>query len=205
MSAPEDQRALATFYEHQDLLLPHTGALIGPTNLDIGCGSGIASVIHAERLGTQPSLCDVIDIRHPRARAFPFRTMSGTAIPFADGAFASGYLQYILHHVPDRTGVRALLAEAARVAPTTVIVEEVIGPATDVARAKAFDRDMNEQLHPGVAMPVYDYFTPPELAQMLADVGRPVTHHSVVFSGNNENGFLETHVFAGRSNRTSSS
>jgi SAM-dependent methyltransferase len=194
-----DADPLATaFAAHQDLLLPHTARHIGRTNLDVGCGSGMASVIHAERLGSRPSLCDVIDIRHPRARALPFRLIAGPALPFAADAFDSSYLQYVLHHLPQPGDVAALIAECARVARAVVIVEEVRGPRTDVARAREFDHAMNAQLHPGVAMPVHAYATAEEIAAHLAAAGAPLACHVVVSEGTAENGFLETHVFAGR-------
>src|SRR5436190_13121317 len=66
----------AQFESHQELLLPHTAAHLGLRNIDVGCGSGVASVIHTARLGLSPTLSDVIDIRHPLARALPFRLIN---------------------------------------------------------------------------------------------------------------------------------
>ncbi len=44
MYSPTDQ-SLEEFYKHQELLLPYTSTWIGRTNLDIGCGTGLTSVI----------------------------------------------------------------------------------------------------------------------------------------------------------------
>ena len=195
---PAPDPSLDEFYRHQAILLPHTARHIGRRNLGVGCGSGITSAIHAERLGTLPTLCDVIDIRHERARAFPFRLLADAVLPFGERAFGSSYLQYVLHHIPDRAGVRGLLAEAARVGEAIVIVEEIAGARTDIGRAKAFDREVNAKLHPEIAMPVYDYCTANEVRHLLAAAGRPDIVHALVMEGSAENGFLETHVFVGR-------
>src|SRR5436190_9170784 len=66
---PAEDLLFAELERHQELLLPHTAAHLGLGNLDVGCGSGVASVIHTSRLGLSPTLSDVIDIRHPSARA----------------------------------------------------------------------------------------------------------------------------------------
>src|SRR5438477_10715922 len=126
----------AEFESHQELLLPHTAAHLGLRNLDVGCGSGVASVIHAARLGLSPTLSDVIDIRHPSARALPFRLSNAGVLPFEAKAFDSSYLQYVLHHISGADGMAALLNECSRVSATLVIVEEVTGPNTDIARAR---------------------------------------------------------------------
>jgi len=189
---------LAEFYRHQAMLLPHTGAHIGRSNLDVGCGSGITSVIHAEQLGTAPVLCDVIDIRHRRAQAFPFRLLQGADLPFPSRSFESSYLQYVLHHVPDEARVLALLRESARVSGAVVIVEEVVGARTDLVRARAFDQEVNALLHPGVAMPVFQYFPAGELKRLLAAARLAVSVHAEVSAGSQDNGFLETHVIVGR-------
>jgi len=68
--------------EQRQLLLPHTAAYLGPRNLDVGCGSAVASVIHAAQLGLSPTLSDVIDIRHAQARALPFRLINAGALSF---------------------------------------------------------------------------------------------------------------------------
>ncbi len=195
---PSPDPSLDEFYCHQDMLLPHTARHIGRSNLDIGCGSGITSVIHAERLGTLPTLCDVIDIRHERARALPFRLLAGAALPFGTRTFGSSYLQYVLHHIPDRAEVRRLIAEAARVSDAVVIVEEIAGTRTDIGRAKRFDSEVNARLHPDIAMPVFDYFAANEVRHLLAGAGRPDIVHALVAEGSAANGFLETHVFVGR-------
>jgi ubiquinone/menaquinone biosynthesis C-methylase UbiE len=190
---------LAELESHQQLLLPHTAMHVGPRNLDVGCGSGVASLVHAARLGLSPTLADVIDIRHAQARALPFRLISAGALPFAAEAFDSSYLQYVLHHLLGPDAIAALLIECARVSGRVVVVEEVMGPKTDIARARDFDREMNAHLHPGVAMPVFGYLSAGAVKAQLSAAGAPVVAHSVVSIGSDENGWLETHVFVGRS------
>ena len=71
MYSPADQ-SLDEFSKHQELLLPYTSTWIGRTNLDIGCGTGLTSVIHQQKLGSFPTICDIIDMRHVLARRCPF-------------------------------------------------------------------------------------------------------------------------------------
>jgi len=194
---PAEDLLFAELERHQELLLPHTAAHLGLRNLDVGCGSGVASVIHAARLGLSPTLSDMIDIRHPLARELPFRLINAGVLPFEAQAFDSSYLQYVLHHVSGADRMAALLKECSRVSGTLVIVEEVAGPNTDIARARAFDKDMNGHLHPGVLMPVFDYLSPDALRAQLSAAGAPPVGHAVVSMGSDENGWLETHVFVG--------
>lgn len=78
-----------------------------------------------------------------------------------------------------------------------VIVEEVTGPNTDIARAQAFDKDMNGHLHPGVLMPVFGYLSADAAKAQLSAAGAPPLAHAAVSMGSDENGRLETHVFVG--------
>jgi ubiquinone/menaquinone biosynthesis C-methylase UbiE len=186
----------AEFESHQELLLPHTAVHLGLRNLDVGCGSGVASVIHTARLGLSPTLSDVIDIRHPLARALPFRLINAGVLPFEAQDFDSSYLQYVLHHLPGAAAIAALLNESVRVSARLVIVEE--GPKTNIARARAFDSDMNGHLHPGVPMPVFGYLSADAVKAQLSAAGAPPVAHRVVSMGSGDNGWLETHVFVGR-------
>jgi ubiquinone/menaquinone biosynthesis C-methylase UbiE len=188
----------AEFESHQELLLPHTAVHLGLRNLDVGCGSGVASVIHTARLGLSPTLSDVIDIRHPLARALPFRLINAGVLPFEAQDFDSSYLQYVLHHLPGAAAIAALLNESVRVSARLVIVEEVTGPKTNIARARAFDSDMNGHLHPGVPMPVFGYLSADAVKAQLSAAGAPPVAHRVVSMGSGDNGWLETHVFVGR-------
>src|SRR3954464_12367783 len=105
------------------------------------------------------------------------------------------YLQYVLHHVSSADQIAALLKECSRVSATLVIVEEVAGPKTDIARARAFDKDMNGHLHPGAPMPVFGYLSAAAVNAQLSAAGAPPLAHAVVSMGSDENGWLETHVF----------
>src|SRR3954464_7660642 len=115
---PAEDLLFAELERHQELLLPHTAAHLGLRNLDVGCGSGVASVIHTARLGLSPTLSDVIDIRHPLARALPFRLINAGVLPFEAQDFDSSYLQYVLHHLPGAAEIAALLNECVRVSAT---------------------------------------------------------------------------------------
>src|SRR5689334_4112471 len=121
------QQSSEEFHKHQKLLLPFTSRYIGSTNLDIGCGNGITSVIHRQRLGIRPTLCDIADIRAGLARSMSFRSIDNGRLPFASKAFVSSYLQYVLHHLESSTRVMRLLGEAFRVSERVIIVEEIRG------------------------------------------------------------------------------
>src|SRR4051795_6868968 len=125
------------------------------------------------------ALSDVIDIRHPSALALPFRLINAGVLPFEAQAFDSSYLQYVLHHVSGADRIAALLKECSRVSATLVMVEEVTGPNTDIARARAFDKDMNGHLHPGVPMPVFGYLSADAVNAQLSAAGAPPLAHAV--------------------------
>jgi hypothetical protein len=71
MYSPADQ-SIEEFYKHQEVLLPHTSPYLEKTNVDIGCGTGLTSIIHQQQIGISPTICDVADFRHPLARSLPF-------------------------------------------------------------------------------------------------------------------------------------
>jgi hypothetical protein len=48
----------------------------------------------------------------------------------------SSYIQYILHHLQTSAAITKLLEEALRVSRRLIIVEEINGDRTDVARAR---------------------------------------------------------------------
>jgi len=181
--------------EHQEKLLPFTGPYIGKRNLDIGCGTGIPSLVHQEKLGIEPTLCDTRDIRDESATSFPFLRIEGNKLPFQDNSFDSSYIQYVLHHMPRQSDVVDVLLEAFRVSPRLVLVEEIRGERTDVSRAKKIDEAMNSIVHPNIPMPVREYFSVQELEALLNALGRKPIFHALVSGGTKENGFLEQHVF----------
>lgn len=179
---------------HQQMLLPFTRFHLDPNHLDIGCGNGMTSVFHQEELGGTPTLCDVADIRHEQAKLLPFELIADGHLPFEDGTFDAAYFQYVLHHVPEDQ-LPPLVAEAARVAPRIVIVEELIGDSTDPDAARDFDERMNAAIHPDVVMPVHRYYTSDELVSLLHGAGLGVFHKAMISPGDADNGFLETHLF----------
>ena len=157
MYSAADQ-SVQEFYKHQELLLPYTSRYLGQTNLDIGCGTGLTSVIHQNKLGISSTICDVVEIRHAFAKSLPFFLIPEDTLPFEDKSFDSGYIQYVLHHLQTSTAITRLLAEALRVSQRLIIVEEIKGDRTDVVRARQFDKDVNERIHPN--MPCMDIAQP---------------------------------------------
>lgn len=86
--------------------------------LDVGCGTGVL----AERVagagypvvGIDPSR-GMLHRLHERRPDIPRVVGDGTALPFADGAFAFTYCVAVLHHVAAPPAVRRTLEEMARV------------------------------------------------------------------------------------------
>jgi hypothetical protein len=63
MYSPADQ-SIDEFYKHREVLLPHTSSYLGTANLDIGCGTGLTSIVHRQKLDICPTIGDVVDFRH---------------------------------------------------------------------------------------------------------------------------------------------
>ena len=194
-SSISEQDVVASQRKQQETLLPFTRRHIGKQNLDIGCGLGIASVIHRERLGVSPVLCDVVDVRNELAQSLPFVTFNGLRLPFPDASFESSYIQYVLHHMASLGDAEQLLSEAFRVSKKVLVVEEIRGERTDVARAKAYDEAVNMRMHSSIPMPVRAYFSSEEMEALLVRLGHKVGSHEVINRGSNKNGFLEKHFF----------
>src|SRR3989338_2985573 len=174
---------LGKILQHQEMLLPYIRTYIGKRNLDIGCGTGIPSVTHQEKLGVSPTLCDSVDMRDELARHLPFKIIDHNKLPFPDKSFDTSYMQYVLHHTSSASDAAELLSEAFRVAPRVLLVEEICGERTDVARARRFDGWMNDFMHPGVPMPVHEYFFVEQLENEIKRIGHRVIYHAVVSLG----------------------
>ncbi len=190
MYSPQRQN-IDEFIKHQELILPVVQNYLSFNNLDIGCGNGITSVIHHEKLGINPTLCDVVDIRSEMARQFPFQLITDGNLPFTDRFFGSSYLQYVLHHIPSDK-VLTLLKEAGRVSERVVIVEEVRTDNTDLSVALDFDYKVNEMIHPNIHMQVYQYFSMEEIVGILHSIGRREIYTFNISSGTEENGWIDT-------------
>lgn len=91
--------------------------------LDYGSGTGLISRWLAQKVGVEPTLCDLVEYSN-RRREFPFVSMTDPFhIPEPDAAFDAVILLFALHHneYPDQTKV---LTEAARLAARRLIVIE---------------------------------------------------------------------------------
>ena len=194
MYSPADQ-SIEEFYKHQEVLLPYTSPYLGHTNLDIGCGTGLTSIIHQQKIGISPTICDVVDFRHVLAQSLPFYLIHDEKLPFDDKSFESSYIQYVLHHLQSLSQIVRLLAEALRVSQRVLIVEEIKGERTDVVRARQFDQEVNDKIHPGNTMPVYGYWTARGIVGFAVQLDGRLLFHRRISEGEEGNGFLETHIF----------
>jgi SAM-dependent methyltransferase len=129
-------------------LIPH-----GVSVLDVGCGDGVlGSVITSRR--PDISLVGAEVLIRPRSR-IPITTFDGLTLPFADRAVDVALLVDVVHHASDP---HRLLAEAARVASTAVIVKDHYLRGVLARRTLAFMDRVGNARH-GVATP-YHYWTP---------------------------------------------
>ena len=92
MYSPADQ-SLERFFKAPRIAFAIHVHQIGRTNLDIGCGTGLTSVIHQQKLGILPTICDVIDMRHVLARCLPSCLIHDDVLPFESNSFDSSYVQ----------------------------------------------------------------------------------------------------------------
>jgi SAM-dependent methyltransferase len=180
-------KSIQEFYKHQEVLLPHTSPHLGKTNLGIGCGTGLTSIIHQQKLDISPTICDVVDFRHAMAKLLPFYLIQDEKLPFDDESFDSSYIQYVLHHLQTSSQIVRLLSEALRVSHRLIIVEEVKGDRTDIVRARQFDQDVNERIHPNIRMPVYGYWTAKGIIGFALQLNGSVLFHRQISEGEEEN------------------
>lgn len=190
-----DPEIVALIREHQRTLLPFIAPYIGKKNLDIGCGTGIPSLVQRENLDISPTLCDVVDIRDGRAKSLPFCRADGSHLPFTEKSFDSSCIQYVLHHTATREEAITMLKEAFRVSKRLILIEEIRGDRTDIAFAKAHDEATNTLMHSSILMPVREYFSTEEVETIIGDLGHKVLSHRVISRGSKVDGFLEKHLF----------
>jgi ubiquinone/menaquinone biosynthesis C-methylase UbiE len=195
---PPENQGLEEFRKFQLLLIPVTSKYFGKKCLDIGCGNGLTSYVLRQEIGVEFTLCDVVDIRHDLTKHLPFYKIENGHLPFTDNSFDSGYLQYVLHHVETEKQMTHLLKEASRISGNVIIIEEIASSETDVIAAVAFDKKVNDVIHPGIEMKVFKYYRQPQLETSLKEAGLKVIYHEVLSNGSEENGFLETHVFVAK-------
>ena len=123
--------------------------------LDVGCGDGLlGSVIMARRPDISLVGAEVLVRPHSRS---PTTTFDGLTLPFADRAVDVALLVDVVHHASDP---HRLLAEAARVATTAVIIKDHYLHGV-LARSTLAFMDRTGNARHGVALP-YHYWTPNE-------------------------------------------
>ncbi len=132
------------------------------SHLDIGCGNAYLShYIHTRQCAQRPDFetwcCDIYraefaaeveDALHEPDSGFRFfLSTAGQPLPFPDGSFGSASFFYVLHHCEERSIMRSLLEEAARILVAggkLIVVEEPITPETDRKHREVMDDLVNE-------------------------------------------------------------
>jgi SAM-dependent methyltransferase len=129
--------------------------------LDIGCGDGVlGSVLTTRR--PDISLVGAEILLRPRSR-IPITRFDGMTLPFPDHAVDVALLVDVVHHASDP---HRLLAEAARVATTAVIIKDHYLRGMFARPTLAFMDRIGNARH-GVALP-YHYWTPDEWRDAFA-------------------------------------
>ncbi len=91
--------------------------------LEIGCGSGF--IAHSlAKAGTNAQSVDAVDVVDSRTekRGYHFRLVTGTTLPFEDGAFDLVVTNHVIEHVGDESMQIAHLTEVKRVTASDGLV-----------------------------------------------------------------------------------
>ena len=182
-------------YELQDTLVPYTRKYLNNKRiLDVGCGTGLAAVYLQKKLNAKFHLLDIEDLRDKKAKNLPFVLGSADKLPFKAGEFEVAYIQFLLHHLPKKIHILKVISEALRVADKSVIVEEVKTARTIKKTAMAFDKKINNILHPGSKYHFNKYYSASQIKLLMTRAHLKVDATRVM-RGNKENGYLDTYVF----------
>ena len=60
---------------------------------------------------------------------------------------------------------------------------------------------MNAKVHPNVPMPVHRYYSLQDIEHLAADLNEEVQCRRKILKGDDDNGFLETHLFVIHANQ----
>lgn len=124
----------------------------GQEVLDLGSGTGQISRWLARRVGIRPTMADVVEFGN-RVGGFRYiRLADPLEVPVADASFDAVLMLFVLHHVPRWEDQERLVAEAARVARSRlVVIEDTPTSSADRAINVAWDWALN--LRHGVPRP----------------------------------------------------
>lgn len=182
-------------YELQDVLIPHTRKYLQNKKiLDIGCGTGLVAVYLQKKLNAKFHLLDVEDLRDNKAKKLPFILGSADNLPYKAAEFDVAYIQFLLHHLPKQISILKVVSEALRVADKAVVIEEVKTGKTIKKNALAFDKKINDILHPGSKYHCNKYYSASQIKSLMASIHLNVDAVRVK-RGNKENGYVDTYVF----------
>lgn len=184
--------------EFQQELIPTLGKYItNKTLLDVGCGNALNSFLFHQNLRTKITLTDVEDIRNEEAYSFPFYKSSIENLSFDINSFDVVFLQYVMHHIPLQINFEQVLQNLGNIGKQVIIVEEIIGENTDVKKAREFDAEMNQKIHPTSShMAIYKYYTDRELKHLFAINNLQIIEEKMLSKGSFEDGFLQRKFYA---------
>jgi SAM-dependent methyltransferase len=137
--------------------------------LDVGCGDGtLARAIAERRPAVQPM---GVEIRARPNTAIPVTEFDGRLLPFAGGSYDVVMLVDVLHHAED-PGI--LIAEAARVAASAVIIKDHLADAW-LSHGRLRMMDWVGNIGHGVPLP-YAYWSDREWRTAFKNAGLREVH-----------------------------
>lgn len=141
------------------------------TVLDCGCGRMMVTRSVGDRIGTEITGVDVINLNHTDLGLCIY---DGRKLPFADNSFDITYLAFVLHHTPNP---RQVLRECLRVTRRWVIVlEDVYGNKLELALLKILDWIGNRPFSSAMSLP-YKFKTAREWIAVFQDLGANVVSY----------------------------
>ena len=142
--------------------------------LDLGSGTGRISRWLARRIGIRPTLADVVEFGN-RVGGFPYvRLTDPLVVPAAERSFDAVMMLFVLHHVARWPDQERLVAEAARVARSRLVIIEDT-PTSGAGRTINVAWDWALNLRHGVPRP-FTFRTAEGWRQAFRRAGLTVRH-----------------------------
>ncbi len=165
------------------------------TLLDVGCGNGLNSFFFIKNHQSKVTLSDIEDIRELESKSFKFFRASIDSLPFKKKEFEVTFVQYVLHHLSNKINIEKAFSELRRVSQKIILVEEIATRKTNLEKAKKFDEEINNLIHPSIKMPIYKYYTDSELKDIFIKNNLKLLKERVLDKEKEKEGFLLRKIY----------